>query len=201
MARRHDTKQYVEDELIARLIRNLPEVSEMIEKLREIASTRDVDDVGNVDDTKQVHASAFFFCLLSCFLSPQPCFCFPGPRTLDSKPSRQHSSTKIPDCGKCSMLLQRLAARDPSRSYMLRIGTVLTRRTGLAEATSHAHRTLQPLTPAAPNGTRCERTCYARATRCPVGAMRTDLGRVCYWEQSRFRLSWKTPIRSPSPRA
>lgn len=68
MARRHDTKQYVEDELIARLIRNLPEVSEMIEKLREIASTRDVDDVGNVDDTKQVHASAFFFCLLSCFL-------------------------------------------------------------------------------------------------------------------------------------
>eukprot|EP00288_Rhodomonas_lens_P017115 CAMPEP_0177698456 /NCGR_PEP_ID=MMETSP0484_2-20121128/5051_1 /TAXON_ID=354590 /ORGANISM="Rhodomonas lens, Strain RHODO" /LENGTH=780 /DNA_ID=CAMNT_0019209551 /DNA_START=35 /DNA_END=2374 /DNA_ORIENTATION=+ len=46
-------EQYVEDELIARLIRNLPEVSEMIEKLREIASTRDVDDVGNVDDTKQ----------------------------------------------------------------------------------------------------------------------------------------------------
>lgn len=39
-------EQYVEDELIARLLRNLPEVSEIIERLRELASTRDEDDVG-----------------------------------------------------------------------------------------------------------------------------------------------------------
>ena len=38
-------EQYVEDELIARLLRNLPEVSEVIETLRERASTRDADDV------------------------------------------------------------------------------------------------------------------------------------------------------------
>jgi hypothetical protein len=44
-------EQYVEDELIARLLRNLPEVSEIIERLRELASTRDEDDVGE-DEVK-----------------------------------------------------------------------------------------------------------------------------------------------------
>lgn len=43
-------EQYVEDELIARLLRNLPEVSEIIERLREVASTRDEDDVGEGDE-------------------------------------------------------------------------------------------------------------------------------------------------------
>jgi len=43
-------EQYVEDELIARLLRNLPEVSEVIETLRERASTRDADDVGSEDE-------------------------------------------------------------------------------------------------------------------------------------------------------
>jgi len=38
-------EQYVEDELIARLLRNLPEVSDIIERLRELASTCDEDDV------------------------------------------------------------------------------------------------------------------------------------------------------------
>jgi hypothetical protein len=43
-------EQYVEDELIARLLRNLPEVSEIIETLRERASTRDADDVGGEEE-------------------------------------------------------------------------------------------------------------------------------------------------------
>jgi hypothetical protein len=45
-------EQYVEDELIARLIRNIPEMSEVIERLRDLASTKDADDVAS-DEGKQ----------------------------------------------------------------------------------------------------------------------------------------------------
>ena len=47
-------EQYVEDELIARLLRNVPEVSEIIERLRELASTRDEDDVGESDEKLKI---------------------------------------------------------------------------------------------------------------------------------------------------
>lgn len=46
-------EQYVEDELIARLIRNIPEMSEVIERLRELASTKDADDVASEDGSKK----------------------------------------------------------------------------------------------------------------------------------------------------
>ncbi|KAJ1483220.1 hypothetical protein T484DRAFT_1801018, partial [Baffinella frigidus] len=45
-------EQYVEDDLIAKLLRNLPEVSEMIERLREIASIKDEDDIAATEDKK-----------------------------------------------------------------------------------------------------------------------------------------------------
>jgi len=46
-------EQYVEDDLIAKLLRNLPEISDLIERLREIASTKDEDDIAASDDKKE----------------------------------------------------------------------------------------------------------------------------------------------------
>lgn len=46
-------EQYVEDELIARLIRNIPEMSEVIERLRELAATREADDVASEEGNKK----------------------------------------------------------------------------------------------------------------------------------------------------
>mmetsp|Transcript_16354 Transcript_16354/g.37349 ORF Transcript_16354/g.37349 Transcript_16354/m.37349 type:complete len:809 (-) Transcript_16354:65-2491(-) len=46
-------EQFVEDELIAKLLRNLPEVSDIIERLRELASTKDEDDIGEGDKVKR----------------------------------------------------------------------------------------------------------------------------------------------------
>ena len=64
-------EQYVEDELIARLLRNLPEVSEIIERLRELASTRDEDDVGE-DDAKPKLPTTKVRARLSLSLSLRP---------------------------------------------------------------------------------------------------------------------------------
>eukprot|EP00283_Hemiselmis_rufescens_P018177 CAMPEP_0173441814 /NCGR_PEP_ID=MMETSP1357-20121228/24157_1 /TAXON_ID=77926 /ORGANISM="Hemiselmis rufescens, Strain PCC563" /LENGTH=795 /DNA_ID=CAMNT_0014407417 /DNA_START=119 /DNA_END=2502 /DNA_ORIENTATION=+ len=46
-------EQFVEDELIARLIRNIPEMSEVIERLRDLASTKEADDVGSEEGQKK----------------------------------------------------------------------------------------------------------------------------------------------------